>query len=164
MFSLRPLPATLTGIEPFYLIATWFQSGRIRPASGSWGSLAAWPFCWFLKSLGGWQIMAIFAIGAFFGGIWAINQYTSHTKQTDPSEVVIDEVVGMAILWMAVPASNVFLAVVGFIAFRIFDAIKRGPVGWCDKHIKGAPGVIVDDVVAGFMAAGGIWIILALFY
>ena len=39
-----------------------------------------------------------------------------------------------------------------FIVFRIFDAIKIGPVGWLDKNINGALGVMIDDIAAGLIA------------
>lgn len=159
MLRLRPVPAALTGTEPFYLIVTWFQSGRIRPASGTWGSLAALPFCWIIKAIGGLPLIVAFAVSMFFIGIWAVQHYTPHAKTPDPSEVVIDEVVGMAIVWAFTPANSVLLALAGFFLFRFFDAFKRGPVGWCDKNIKGALGVIVDDAVAGLIAGLGVMLL-----
>lgn len=157
MISLRPLPSTIHGNEIFYLIVTWFQSGRIRPVSGTWGSLAALPFCWALKIIGGPWLMIAFAITIFTLGLWAIKEYTTHTKHADPAEVVIDEVLGMAIVWVFTPIDNLLLIITGFILFRLFDGIKRGPVGWCDKNIKGPPGVIIDDLVAGLMAGFCVW-------
>ena len=37
----HPLPANIGFFSPVALIATFFGSGLIRPASGTWGSLAA---------------------------------------------------------------------------------------------------------------------------
>ena len=31
------------------LLATWFGSGRLPKAPGTWGSLAALPFAWFIR-------------------------------------------------------------------------------------------------------------------
>ena len=42
--------------------------------------------------------------------------------------------------------------VVGFLLFRLFDIWKPGPVGWADRR-KGPTGVMLDDVVAGLLAA-----------
>jgi phosphatidylglycerophosphatase A len=36
--------------------------------------------------------------------------------------------------------------------FRLFDIGKPGPVGWADRR-KGPTGVMLDDVIAGAMAA-----------
>lgn len=53
-----------------------------------------------------------------------------------------------------VPATLSFWPVViGFIAFRAFDAFKPGPIGWVDKNMPGAHGVLLDDVLAGIAAA-----------
>ena len=96
---------------------------------------------------------------------FAIHKYLKHTDKTDPGEVVIDEIVGQAIaLIMAVPLAvhlsefsdqlkiKLFLIVLPFILFRIFDIFKPWPIDWCDTKIKGALGVMLDDVVAGIMA------------
>ena len=39
-----------------------------------------------------------------------------------------------------------------FVLFRVFDILKPGPVGWADRH-DGAFGVMLDDVIAGAIAA-----------
>ncbi len=48
---------------------------------------------------------------------------------------------------------------VGFIGFRVFDIAKPWAVSWCEKHLPGAWGVLMDDVVAG-----GYVLILALVF
>ena len=40
-----------------------------------------------------------------------------------------------------------------FLFFRVFDIVKKGPVGWADRNIKGATGIMMDDIVAGVLAA-----------
>jgi phosphatidylglycerophosphatase A len=40
-----------------------------------------------------------------------------------------------------------------FLIFRVFDAVKTGPVGWLDKNIHGAFGVMIDDIAAGLLTA-----------
>jgi phosphatidylglycerophosphatase A len=42
--------------------------------------------------------------------------------------------------------------VTAFVAFRLFDILKPGPVGWADRQ-EGAFGVMADDVIAGWLAA-----------
>ena len=39
-----------------------------------------------------------------------------------------------------------------FLAFRLFDIWKPGPVGWADRQ-PGAFGVMADDLIAGWLAA-----------
>ena len=42
-----------------------------------------------------------------------------------------------------------------FAAFRLFDIMKPGLVGWADRLV-GPLGVMLDDVIAGLMAAAAI--------
>jgi phosphatidylglycerophosphatase A len=84
----------------------------------------------------------------------------------DPSEVVVDEVVGQWIalwplsfgLWHAGADSWVFPYpgwLTAFVLFRLFDVLKPGPVGWADRR-GDALGVMLDDVIAGLIAAVGV--------
>ncbi len=135
-------------------IATWFYSGHLKPASGTWGTFAALPLCLLsVFYLGFWGHIA-FTITLFIIGLWATNVYTNATQKHDPSEVVIDEVAGMMIaslpLFYSFDWPMIFMC---FILFRIFDAVKIGPVGWLDKNINGAWGVMIDDIAAGLMAS-----------
>lgn len=144
------------------LLAVWFGAGLLKPAPGTWGSLAALPFAWALHVLGGFPLFVITTIVLFFVGWWATHMVTLGAADHDPSEVVIDEVVGQWIaLWPvslgAMLSKSDILALwpgifTAFIAFRLFDITKPGPVGWADRR-HDALGVMLDDVIAGGMAA-----------
>ncbi len=78
----------------------------------------------------------------------------------DPGWVVMDEVAGQAIAMMGalalVQQVNVpswIAAAAAFTLFRVFDISKIGPVKWAER-LHGATGVLLDDVVAGVLAAG----------
>lgn len=154
ILKLRPVPKGLSPLNFSYLWVTWFQSGRIRPASGTWGSLAALPFCWVIKEYTGLTGLFVFAALVLVLGFVALKQYLAHAGSADPSEVVIDEVLGMALLFTTLPNYNVGLIALGFIVFRLLDSLKPFPIGWCDRHIKGPMGVMMDDLAAGVIAAG----------
>ncbi len=52
------------------------------------------------------------------------------------------------------PHRNRLLAVViGFALFRAFDIAKPWPVSWADRRLRGGLGVVLDDVLAGVLAA-----------
>ena len=77
----------------------------------------------------------------------------------DPRQIVSDEQCGQAItfLWVWPMMADwtggeilVFTAV-GFVLFRIFDIIKPPPIRQLEK-LKGAWGVLMDDVLAGVFA------------
>jgi len=37
--------------------------------------------------------------------------------------------------------------------FRFFDMVKPWPIQWADKKVHGGFGIMLDDVIAGVMAA-----------
>ena len=147
-------------------IATFGYVGYLKPASGTWGSAAALPVAFVLHGLGGFPALAVATALAFVLGTWATDRMTRDGENKDPSEIVIDEVVGMWIalwplsagLWLGGADPWVFPWpgwVGGFLLFRLFDVWKPGPVGWADRQ-PNAAGVMLDDVVAGLFAAIGV--------
>jgi phosphatidylglycerophosphatase A len=81
------------------LIGTVCGVGYIRPAPGTWGSLVALPWAWVVHVLGGFPLLLLGVIAAFFKGWWATAKMTEGSEDHDPSEIVIDELVGQ---WIAV--------------------------------------------------------------
>ena len=141
------------------IIGTVGGVGYMRPASGTWGSLAALPLAWAVYALGGPWLVIVLAAALFVAGIWATKEITSGSEDHDPSEVVIDELVGqwIALLPVLIGAAHVGAPlmpgwVVAFLGFRLFDIWKPGPIGWADRR-NDALGVMLDDVIAGVFAA-----------
>jgi phosphatidylglycerophosphatase A len=147
------------------IIATFLYVGHLKPAPGTWGSLAALPILWALHQLGGPFLVGGFLLAAFLAGWWATAGLIAGQDNKDPSEIVIDEVVGqgLAILPVSIGAAAMGAEVLalypgwiaGFLLFRLFDIWKPGPVGWADRR-GGALGVMLDDVIAGLFAAVGV--------
>ncbi len=140
-----------------HLIALFFGAGLSRLAPGTVGTLWAWAAFVLIDALAapgdiGWAL--IIAVALLLGW-WASTATTRRTGITDPSFVVIDEVVAFwLVLWMAEP-SGLWGQAVCFALFRFFDAAKPGPVAWADQVFKGAGwrggwGVMFDDLVAAF--------------
>lgn len=140
------------------LIATVFYIGLLRPAPGTWGSLAAIPLAYLLHQLGGF--VALFTATLVVAGLgwWATREEIRGQADSDPAEIVIDEVLGMFLaLWPvsygAMMAGADFFALwpgvlTAFLAFRLFDIWKPGPVGLADRR-GDALGVMLDDAIAG---------------
>ena len=134
--------------HPAALIATWFGSGRLPLMPGTWGTLAALPFAWLIRSVWGAQGLLIAAAAVFAAGLWAAWVLSRHLGQADPGEVVVDEVVGIWVALAFVPPGFT-LYVLGFLIFRAFDIFKPWPVSWAESELAGALGIMADDVVAG---------------
>ena len=156
-----------------HLIATFFYVGHIRPAPGTWGSLAALPAGWAIYMLfGPWGLIAGIVL-SYILGVWATAVETKGKDNHDPSEIVIDEVCGqwIALLPLAFGAARQDVDILalwpGWIAafalFRLFDITKWGPIGWADR-IHGPTGVMLDDVIAGIFAAIGVAALAALYH
>ena len=138
------------------LIATWFHVGLIRPAPGTWGSMAAVPIGLVLALVGGTYLVLAGALVAFVAGLWAshrmIQQFTDDSETDDQPSIVIDEVAGQ-LLALTTASVSPFLLVLGFAFFRLFDIIKPWPISWVERRAPGAWGVMLDDILAGLFAA-----------
>lgn len=137
-------------------------AGYLRPAPGTWGSLAALPAAWALVTFGGPTLLCLAIALTYIAGVAAIKRDMQATGAHDPGWIVIDEVVGqwIALLPVAFGAWRVGLPVTmlwpgivaGFLFFRLFDIWKPWLVGRADAR-DDAAGVMLDDVWAGLFAA-----------
>lgn len=144
------------------IIGTFFYVGYLRPAPGTWGSLAALPVAYVILLLGGWIALLAGIVFAYTAGLWATRAMTAGQDNHDPSEIVIDEVAGqwVALLPVAIGAQHQgaeLLAlwpgwIAAFLLFRLFDITKPWLVGWADAR-DDAVGVMLDDIIAGAFAA-----------
>lgn len=141
-------------------ITTVGYVGLLRPAPGTWGSLAALPLCWLVHSVSGFVGVVIATVLITALGVWAINAQPDGAS--DPPEIVIDEVAGQFIaLWPVslgiamTDAATLALWpgwVTAFLAFRLFDIWKPGPIRRAER-MAGGWGVMADDLLAGVAAA-----------
>lgn len=132
------------------IIATWFYTGYLPKMPGTWGSLAAIPFAWYL-----WQLPAFWAwtLLALFTGIaiLAADIFDRATAKHDNQSIVVDEVAGIFLTAaFATHTWQQYLAV--FVLFRAFDIWKPWPVRLLDRHVRGGFGVVVDDLGAAAYA------------
>jgi phosphatidylglycerophosphatase A len=129
-----------------HLVASLGGIGRLRPAPGTWGSAAVLPL-----ALGGpWVCLAGAAV-LVLAGLWALSRLED--AGADPPWVVVDEGAGQLVALTAVGGDGFLAQVVfAFVAFRVLDVAKPGPVGWADRT-PGGWGVMLDDLIAGALAA-----------
>ena len=87
----------------------------------------------------------------FFVGVWAAGESEKFFARTDPSHVVIDEVVGQMVTFLLVPHASWKLLLAGLGLFRILDVTKPFPAGRAER-LPGGWGIMVDDLLAGVYA------------
>ena len=133
------------------LAATGFGLGYSPVAPGTLGTLAALPFIWLFTCMPG-------AGGAFFlvcfvlASVFVADQAEKILGKKDPGAIVIDEMAGYWVTMCLVPVTGVTL-VAGFVAFRCFDIVKIGPVRYFEQNFSGGAGIVLDDIMAGVLAA-----------
>ncbi len=133
------------------LLATGFGTGLIPFAPGTFGSILGLGLHWlvyplttpfYLGAIAATTVIAVFCAG---GAEKIIDR-------ADPGCVVIDEIAGMLVALAFLPPTPTHL-ITAFVLFRAFDIAKPFPVGWLDRHLHGGPGIVIDDLAAGAMAA-----------
>ena len=155
------------------MITTFFGIGMLRPAPGTWGSAAAVLLGIVIAQAGAGWFLPIATVLAAALGFWAVPQAIAGSADKDPSEIVIDEVAGqwLAMCFTVIPLWRHGVSildawpafVVPFLLFRLFDIWKPGPVGWADRRHDGV-GVMLDDVLAGALAAVGVMVLAGLYH
>lgn len=150
-------------MRPARLIATGLGLGLLPGAPGTWASLAALPLAALLHRGGGFPLLLAATLAVLAAGLWAVAEETRGRDEADPAEIVVDEIAGQWIalfplsagLWVMGAAPHVFPWpgwVGAFLLFRFFDILKPPPVRWADR-MKSPLGVMLDDVLAGLLAA-----------
>jgi phosphatidylglycerophosphatase A len=145
--------------DPAALLATWFGSGLLPVAPGSWASLAALPCAALLVWLGGALLLLAAGAALFVIGMWAADAYMNAVQVHDPPAIVIDEVVGQWVTLALLPLDPLVYAL-GFVLFRVVDVLKPWPANFIDRAVTGGFGVMLDDIVAGVYAGGAVWLIV----
>jgi len=150
-----------------------FGSGYLRPAPGTWGTLAGLA-AWLLLVSGVRAVSGVWTPGILLAAplilalvaVWAADRVVRETGQKDPSFIVVDEWAG---IWFALtpllftitlqPQPVALWAarlVAPFALFRLFDIWKPGVVDRAQR-LPGGWGVVLDDVLAGLLAGLIAW-------
>jgi phosphatidylglycerophosphatase A len=129
-------------------VATVLGVGRLRFAPGTWGSLVVLP----AALLGPYWALSLAVIVGVLGWL-AVREVLADQPTADPGWIVADEAAGMLLALAALPAGAGWIGVgLAFLLFRAFDILKPWPVSWADG-LHGATGVMLDDILAGAIAA-----------
>lgn len=144
--------------NPIRLLACGFGTGLVPKAPGTAGTLVGIPFAimfLFLESKFGGFTYWILTTLSFFLGVLICQKTTEAVGIEDDPRIVWDEVVGFLLPLYFIPTHFIWL-LVAFGLFRYFDIIKPWPIGWVDKRVNNAWGIMLDDVIAGIYAAVGV--------
>lgn len=165
----REKPHQKTFLDYFSLSVTTFGVGYLPLAPGTWGSMVGvaiyllfgWlenvvssnfgPQGWTQAQISAWIHAVNLIVFLLFCllGIWAASRATKLFRHKDPSQAVVDEVIGQLIVFLFIPFnSSWFFVLSGFLLFRLFDIWKPYPIDSLQNLPTGI-GVCADDILAG---------------
>lgn len=151
----RKTPMTLAFAysSPWHCIATFFGAGVLRPASGTWGTFAAWLVYLALHDVFSIPVWIAITVATFYVGAYACAVTGDAIHVHDHSSIVIDEVFAIWIVQMAVPFTFLW-QVAAFLSFRFFDIVKIQPARYFDTSPTwhNGWGVMLDDLAAALQA------------
>ena len=125
-------------------IASCLFVGYLPLIPGTFGSLGGlWLFYLSRNSFPAYLTLTI-SIAAL--GFWVDGPAERVFGRKDCRKIVIDEVSGMLASFLFIPYS-LFAAGMGFLVFRILDALKPYPAGRMER-LPGGAGVMADDLAA----------------
>ena len=169
-----PLPTTASALDRMiYWLGIGLGSGLPRRAPGTWGTVGGLVIAIPLMSLGFIPFLILTILSCIFG-VWICGRTSELMQGHDDPHIVWDEWSGIWITllpfsYMGVATTNfwqdvsqelsIFAIVIAFILFRFFDIIKPPPIGWADKKVAGGLGIMLDDIIAGIMAAV-LWVVV----
>ena len=125
-----------------------FGTGYL-PISGTVGSFISIIIYFFFYNYFGTSFFIFFTIIIIFYSFYFLNETLNKSfSSSDPKEVVIDEFIGQSIP-LIICENDLFLVILSFLLFRLFDITKPWPASYFDLKIKNATGVLMDDIIAG---------------
>ncbi|MGE5168859.1 MAG: phosphatidylglycerophosphatase A [Rudaea sp.] len=143
--------------HPAHFVALGGGAGLSPVATGTTGTLVAFPIAWLLDAYAGTQgfFIAIVAITAL--GVAATHVTARDLGVADHGSIVIDEIAAfLLVLFFA--GTDAVRQALAFVLFRVFDVVKPPPIRQVDARMHNAFGVMADD----FLAAGYTLLTLAL--
>ena len=136
-------------------ISTFFYIGKIKYAPGTIASLLTCLLFLLLINIFNISVLLFITLIIFCYSFVAINSSFEEFNSEDPQEIVIDEVVGQMLPLLAIPIyetlyllPQIYYCVGAFLLFRLFDIWKPYPISYVDNNVKGALGIMLDDILA----------------
>ncbi|WP_114637347.1 phosphatidylglycerophosphatase A [Polynucleobacter necessarius] len=148
-------------------VAFGFGSGLSPVAPGTAGTLWAWAAFLIGEYFFSTEDFLWIIAGGFLLGCWICGYVSEELGKKDFGGIVWDEIVAFWLALIFIMPTNIWMQLLAFALFRLFDAIKPGPIGMIDRHFKNnlsdnsgrstflemiwrGFGIAVDDLAAAF--------------
>ena len=144
-------------------LATLGPIGNLKPAPGTWGSLAG--IIWFSVAFWNLNYLAtlLFTFLSLYLAVQICWEAEVRLQLRDPGKIVLDEFVAIPICFVGLQPllhSGIgwLVLLAGFLLFRLFDILK--PLGIKKlQDYPGGVGFVLDDVAAGFATCVSLFIL-----
>ncbi|MDO4697229.1 MAG: phosphatidylglycerophosphatase A [Pasteurellaceae bacterium] len=146
--------------NPVHFLAVGFGSGLIRPAPGTWGSLAGLIFALFLCfSPPCRTLFVLLSLVGFAVGCYLCEKTSQDLGVHDDGRIVWDEMVAIWLIFACLPDYNWLYYTLTFGFFRLFDIWKPYPIRYFDQKVQGGLGIMIDDILAALYSLGAIYLV-----
>lgn len=146
--------------NPVHFLAIGFGSGLLKPAPGTWGTLAGLILSILLWNIIQSKLFFIFlTVISFIFGCYLCQKTSNDLGVHDDGRIVWDEIVAIFLMFAFLPEYNWFTYILTFISFRIFDILKPYPIRYFDEKLESGLGIMVDDILAAIFALISLYII-----
>ena len=146
--------------NPVHFLAVGFGSGLLKPAPGTWGTLAGLMLSILLWNIAQSNLFFIFlAVISFIFGCYLCQKTSNDLGVHDDGRIVWDEIVAIFLMFAFLPEYNCLTYILTFISFRIFDILKPYPIRYFDEKLESGLGIMVDDILAAIFALISLYII-----
>lgn len=126
-------------------IATFFYIGYLPGPKGTFSALAALlVYCLIKGSILSYILITLILC---LLGFLVSGRAEEIFGRKDAPQIVIDDACGMLVALFLVPQRLVYI-ISAVVLYRVLDIIKAPPIRRLEG-LKGAPGVMLDDIVAG---------------
>lgn len=150
--------------NPTHFLALGFGSGLLKPAPGTWGSLAG-----VILSIILWKLtesstfFILLSILSFWAGIRICEKMCEDLGVHDDGRIVWDEIAAIFLIFAFLPQYDFFYYLLTFATFRLFDIAKPFPIRNIDAKLQGGLGIMLDDTLAAIYALLAIYFIYWIF-
>jgi phosphatidylglycerophosphatase A len=136
--------------NPIHFLAFGFGSGCAPTAPGTFGTLVG---------VAAYALLGLLPVPAYLAAVAALavagvaicGSAARDLAVHDHPGIVWDEIAGFLVTMIALPYEARWM-ILGFVLFRLFDILKPWPIGWVDRRVSGGLGIMLDDLLAGFLA------------
>ncbi|QIW16682.1 phosphatidylglycerophosphatase [Pasteurellaceae bacterium RH1A] len=146
--------------NPIHFLALGFGSGLLKPAPGTWGSLAG-----LILAICLWQLIPssfffmLLTLVSFVAGCHICSRASEDFGLHDDGRIVWDEIVAIFLMFAFLPHYNLTYYLLAFASFRLFDILKPYPIKHLDERLESGLGIMVDDILAAVYALLSLYLI-----